>query len=411
MNPLHIVTPSDVNHSRLPEIASSLRELQSQMNDLFPEREALINQLIYGLLTREHVLVHGGFGTGKSRLVDQFFGAFTEAKFFSVELTKFMTESNIVGIPNPKILREEGRIFHEIHGTMLEAHFAELDELFDANDHLLRTLLGILNERRFNRGIQLEQARLHMALASTNADPELETKRSPTLGAVVDRFLFRTQVSYLTKDESRRQMYTKYVTRAKISVRIPFADVEAIANAVADTSVTNPLLLDLHNQIVQGFQKAKGEVFSDRRACQAIRLAQANALLHGRREVAPEDFLATMWAFCNGHDTSAQEKFRQVAKPLIEKAVSELQPDIVRDQMLLLEEMEGKIPALPKKNSTPPPTSDELVKIRRILVKIEEDVMGVKPSHPSIEDRQKSILATVEKRKVGVGKLIDGRGI
>jgi MoxR-like ATPase len=74
-----------------------IRQLQTELNELFPERESLITQLVYALLTREHVLVFGKFGTGKSRLVEDS-SAFTGANLYSVELTKFMTESSIVGI-------------------------------------------------------------------------------------------------------------------------------------------------------------------------------------------------------------------------------------------------------------------------------------------------------------------------
>lgn len=391
-------------------VAESIRKLQEELNDLFPERENLITQLVYGLLTREHVLVFGKFGTGKSRLVERFVGAFTGANFFSIELTKFMTESNIVGIPNPKILREEGRIWHERQGTMLDAHFAELDELFDANDYLLRTLLGLLNERRFNRGVQHERANLHMALASTNANPELEMKRSSTLGAVVDRFLFQTEITYLTKDESRRRMYMKYVMDARPSIQIPYDNVAFLANAVAQTSVNDPVLIELHNQIVQEFQKKRGVIFSDRRACQALKLAQANALLFGRDEVAPDDFLAVMWALCNGNDTAAHDEFKTVASPLIDKVVKERQPDMVRTQMKLLDEFEKRLPKLATNGSGTPMmyTPDELVSLRRILVTLQSDAREIKPSHASIEDRQKALMTTIESVKGDVGKLIDG---
>src|SRR3989338_1807665 len=263
--------------TRVHKTPTSLREPQTELNDLFPERENLITQLIYALLTKEHVLIFGKFGTGKSKLMEYFFGSFTGANMFSIEMTKFMTESNIVGIPNPKIMREEGRIWHERAGTMLDAHFAELDEIFDATDYLLRgTLLGILNERRFNRGVQLEKANLHMAVASTNADPQGEIKRSPALGAVVDRFLFQTRVFYLEKDSSRRRMYAKYLSGDQPSVQIPYEDIAEFADSVALVPITDPILLELHNRIIQDFRKKKEVEFSDRRACQALRLVQAN---------------------------------------------------------------------------------------------------------------------------------------
>ena len=237
------VTTTPAATTSLPVIASSIRTLQAELNELFPEREPVVTQLVYGLLTREHVLVFGTYGTGKSRLVDRFFGAFPYANLFSVECTKFMTESNVVGIPNPKKLREEGRILHDREWTILDAQFAELDELFDANDPLLRTLLGILNERRFIRGVQREKANLHTALASTNADPEAVVKQSPTLGALVDRFLFQTQVKYLQQGASRRRMLAKYLSDERPTGGISYGGVEALATAVRDTRIDDPVLI------------------------------------------------------------------------------------------------------------------------------------------------------------------------
>lgn len=394
----------------LGAIAGSIRTFQEELNDLFPEREALITQLIYGLLTREHVLVFGKFGTGKSRLVESFFGAFTAANLFSLELTKFMTESNIIGIPNPKTLRENGRIWHEREGTMLDAHFVELDEFFDANDFVVRVMLGILNERRFKRGIQFERANLHTAVASTNASPEQELKRAPTLGAVVDRFLFQTQVQYLTKDESRRRMYANYLQDRRPSVQIPYPSIDALAHAVIRIPMNDPTLIELHNQIIQEFQKKRNVMFSDRRACQTLKLVQANALLYGRGEVIPDDFLAEVWALGYGDDATMHEEFKAIATPLIDKFVKEAKPDIVRTQIKLLDELKNRLPTLSLNGSVPPValTSDELVSLRRTLVALEGDVRGLKASHASIEDRQKELLVAIESMKSKVGGLIDG---
>jgi len=58
---------------KIAKTVSALNELQAQMNDMFPERETLIQQFVYALLTREHVLVFGTFGTAKSLMIGRFF--------------------------------------------------------------------------------------------------------------------------------------------------------------------------------------------------------------------------------------------------------------------------------------------------------------------------------------------------
>src|SRR5262249_21679936 len=147
-----------------------------------PERDHLVSQIVYALLTRENVLIHGVYGTGKTDLVNAVFGAFETPTLFSIALTKFMSEAHVIGVPDPRELREEGNLRYQRDGGILDAHLVELDEIFDANAPLLRVLLGILNERTFKRGRQIEPANLHSAIASTNGDPEQVIRNAPELG-------------------------------------------------------------------------------------------------------------------------------------------------------------------------------------------------------------------------------------
>src|SRR5262249_17560115 len=148
---------------------------------------------------------------------------------FSIALTKFMSEAHVIGVPDPRELREEGNLRYQRDGGILDAHLVELDEIFDANAPLLRVLLGILNERTFKRGRQIEPANLHSAIASTNGDPEQVIRNAPELGAVIDRFLFISKVNYLANQESRRKMYRKFVEDRRPEVKIPFQDLTPAA--------------------------------------------------------------------------------------------------------------------------------------------------------------------------------------
>ncbi len=409
ISPLTAVGP--VVSRKTAETAEKIRQLRDELNDLFPEREPLINQLMYALLTREHLLIYGTFGTGKSWLVECLFGAFTGASLFSVEFSKFMTESNIIGIPNPKILREEGRVWHERKGTIMDAHFAEFDELFDANDLLLRSLLGILNERRFNRGVQLEKTHLHTSLASTNDDPEQQVKRFPKLSAVVDRFLFQTGVSYLETEEGRRRMLENYLARKRPQTHIPFADLSELAKTVHDLPFTDLALVDLHQRIAAAFQKESDLVISDRRLCKALEAVKANAVLYGREALVPEDLLAAMWVYCKGNDADEQNNFTAIANPMIEALVKERQPDVVRTQMQLLDELEKRLPAGVGNAGATPIPNDNLIELRRALIALRGEVNGLAPGHATIEDRKKRLLATIDKTNANVGRLIDGEPI
>jgi MoxR-like ATPase len=401
------VPPASAGQIDIAATAEAVRNLRTELNVLFPERESLITQVIYAILTRHHVLVFGRTGTGKSRLVSRLFGAFVGAKLFAIELSKFKSEADVFGIANPKRMREEGVVWHNAKGTILEANFADLDEIFDANDHLLRAILGVLNERRFHNGDQMETVSLHSAMASTNADPKDEIRRSKTLTAVVDRFLFQTRVSYLEQDENRRRMFEAFLADRRVTTQLTYAQISALADAVRDVPIADPALIELHNQILLGARKLRDRdemEISDRRACEALRVVQANAVLYGRTAVVPEDFLATQWVYCFGDEAADLERFRDMAKPLVEKVVKDRQPDIIATQMKLLDQLQARLPQVDKKSKLP---AEELVQLRRALVLLQGEVENVKPAHAAVEDRRKAMLASITAAKATVGELID----
>lgn len=142
------------------------------------------------LVMKQHVLLLGPPGTGKSLFADMVFSHFPEAKVFKIQFSKFTSEEALFGVPNIKKLREEGVIHYVTPNTILEADFAFLDELFDANDALMRSLLQILNERRFAKGsFKIDNIPLWSAIATSNYQ-----RINNVTEAVIDRFLFRVTV-------------------------------------------------------------------------------------------------------------------------------------------------------------------------------------------------------------------------
>ena len=385
-------------------VGENLRLLRDELSLIFPEREHLINQIVYALLTREHVLVFGPFGTGKSDLVTTLFTAFTNSKLFSVALTKFMTEGHIVGVPNAKKLREDGVIHHNIEGSILDSHFAELDELFDANAPLLRLLLGVLNERQFKRGHQWVEAKLHTAVGSTNGSPEEEIRKQPTLGAVIDRFIFQCRVDYLKHDASRRRMYEKYLHGEKLSVQIPYEELQQVSEIVVrGNQIVSPYFVEVYDLVIQAYRsKMKDRVVSDRRACKLLQLVEANALLFGRYDVDFDDILAIRWGLCMGGEDKEYKIFEQVATPIIEEAKSKEVQKIDEVQLTLLAELERTVPEVPKQCG-----DQKLVNLNRELRELQNKVSEIKPQLASTEDRQKQLLRKLDGLVADVRKRID----
>lgn len=373
---------------RVARISNEMRGLMGQLKAIFPEREVLLDQILYALLTREHVLVFGTFGTGKSDLLHTLFGAFDGARVFSIALSKFMSEANLIGMPDAVRLREKGEVHYNRDGGILDADFAELDELFDSNAPLLRVLLGILNERQFKRGRQVEGANLHTAVACTNGSPDKEVQKQAELGAVVDRFLFQCRVDYLKEAASRQAMYLKYLSGAQPETRVSLDDLKYLSGIVVDANqITDEYLVQVYDRLLEAFVAKTGKVVSDRRRCKLLQLAEANALLFGRYDVDLEDLLAARWGLCLGGDTKLLKDFDEVAAPIIAEAKAKRPQNVDEVQAKLLAEYETKAPTVPAGCD-----SGRLVEICRQITALAKQVQEVRPLLPSTLERQKKLL-------------------
>lgn len=407
MNPISLsksaASPSVLDAAAMSDFSEKMKQMEAELKEIFPEREQLINQIIYALVTKEHVLVHGVFGTGKSDLVTAVFSCFETPTVFSIALNKFMSESHVIGVPNPKQMREEGILNYQRDGGILDAHLVELDEVLDANAPLLRVLLGILNERLFKRGRQTERALLHTAIASTNGDPVTVVKSAPELGAVIDRFIFISKVNYLEGTDSRRKMYAKFAKDKRPTVKIGFNTLEAVADLVCGNDIELGLdFLAAYDDVVQAyrknFEKDPTVKVSDRRACKLLKLVRASAVLNGRNEVSFEDIYAVRWGLCLGNDKGQHDGFMKVAKPIIDKALEAQKQSYDQLSLQMLKKLESEIPVLDDKAEL---TNDQLVALIRQVTVLDKDVREVKPQLPSTLEHQKKMrerLATLSQK-------------
>ena len=117
-------------------------------------RSSLREAMEMAIMCRQHVLVVGPPGTAKTKMASEIFSQIDGGELFEANLTKFDGIERILGGIDLDALKSRGKLRYSLSGSLATADFAILDEFFDANDPLLRTTLGILNERRFRNGDQ-----------------------------------------------------------------------------------------------------------------------------------------------------------------------------------------------------------------------------------------------------------------
>ncbi len=151
-------------------------------------RASVVKRIFAALLTREHVLLQARTGVGKSLLAHQVFAMFTGASIFEVQASKEQQPDTYFGALDLDELKR-GKIWHNTEGSLVEAQFGFIDEIFDANDYTLRALLTLLNERRLVRGVQNVASPLHTVVGATNY-----VRVSQVTEALLDRFLYKAVV-------------------------------------------------------------------------------------------------------------------------------------------------------------------------------------------------------------------------
>lgn len=290
------------------EALSALESAFAHLRLHFIGRDAVLEQILYALLTREHALIIGDRGLAKSRLARSVFAQFVDPKPpFSLQLTRSTSVGQLVGGLDLEAF-ERGTYVHNLDGYIVRAHFAFLDELFDANDFVLRALNGILNEREFLNGPQVEPALLHTAIATSNFIRD--TRESQ---AVLDRLLFKCIVhraeSSLQRFAIRREFITAHgaTVAAHDGKAVPYAYLNKLSRIVHGevpdhTIKVPPHILFMLDQIVEDFEKEVNEkrleerfVYSDRSKNKAIHVVIASALRSGREVVEVRDLTALQY--------------------------------------------------------------------------------------------------------------------
>ena len=245
--------------------------MEREMNHAHFERPEVIRSLFVALLARQHIVLLGPPGTGKSRLVRDLCQRIV-GHFFEWQLTRMSTPEELFGPISLQGLQQDH--YRRIAaGKLPEADIAYLDETFKASSAILNTLLAGMNERVFYNDGQAIPMPLQMLVGASNELPEDREE----LGALWDRFLIRHVVSYVKEPGSFTALLgaaAKPVAQTTISV----ADLAQAQQSVAQVDVTAvlPFLAQLRGELLK-----MGIVASDRRWRQSVGVIQAQAWMNG----------------------------------------------------------------------------------------------------------------------------------
>ncbi len=253
--------------------------IERELNQSHFERPEVIRSLLVALLARQHVVLLGPPGTGKSRLVRDVCQRIV-GQFFEWQLTRMSTPEELFGPISLQGLQQDH--YRRIAtGKLPDADIAYLDETFKASSAILNTLLAAMNERVFYNDGQAVPMPLQMLVGASNELPEDREE----LGALWDRFLIRQVVDYV-KDPTSFAALLQAVAAPAAQTTLTLSYLAQAQQAVTHVTVQPifPLLTQLRTELFKA-----GIIASDRRWRQSVGLIQAQAWLNGHQAADASD--------------------------------------------------------------------------------------------------------------------------
>lgn len=227
-------------------------------------RTELINCLRLAFLTKNHVLVWGSTGGGKTWITNEVFGSFTGADTFKLQCTRDMDEASLMGMGYDAKKMRAGRIKFEASedGSVVKSNFVFADEMMDAPDRILRVLLGALNQARrvyLSTGQVIDNIPLHTAIATSNYRRDNEAT-----AAVLNRILLQYQTKAGASQAERAMLDVLNESRrygtANHKPTMEYEELAGLANIVLGESEEVKMVLPwslvyLKNVIISEFEK------------------------------------------------------------------------------------------------------------------------------------------------------------
>ncbi|MGA1867546.1 MAG: AAA family ATPase [bacterium] len=302
---LHRVREKVTYWENLFKTGEMINELIDFISKQVIGREELIKQAFFAILTGEHQLILSRTGMAKTLLAQQIFSSFPDALIYEKQLTKDTMPDNIFGAYDVEKMKS-GKMVHNLEGSIVFSDFAFLDEIFDANDMLLRSLLTLLNEKRFVNGGEVVHSKINTVIAASNY-----IRVSEVLEAVLDRFCYKSYIPenkdlyYQISIDHIYQKNTGHV--ADSPIKISLDKLLEVKKAIKSSEIIIPrYILFLKNYILRQYinetrtldNGLENFTISDRTTAKVQDLFRASALLNGRIKANESDLNTLPYLIC-----------------------------------------------------------------------------------------------------------------
>lgn len=308
-----------------------IREAKEALNQVVYGKDAVIELLYTALLAEGHVLLESVPGTGKTKLAKSF-AEVMNADFKRVQFTPDVLPSDITGIRffNPKTQEFELRVGPAVTNVLLA------DEINRATPKTQSSLLEVMEEKQTT--IDGERIIIHppFIVLATQNPIESNYGTFPLPEAQLDRFLFKINLGYPTREEARL-LLENYRLKDPLSNLEPMLEPKDIitlqqkTKQVILTEVVINYLIDLIDASRNYSDVELG--ISPRGMLALMRAAQAKAFINDRDYVTPHD-IQELAPYVFEHrliltmETAMKRTAKEVTKSLIESVEVPIEAEV-----------------------------------------------------------------------------------
>ncbi|MDR3258525.1 MAG: MoxR family ATPase [Fusobacteriaceae bacterium] len=279
---------TNINEKILGQV-KYIKELKEEIRKKVIGQDDMINKILIGIFTGNHILLEGFPGLAKSLTVNTI-ARTLGLKFARIQFTPDLLPSDIIGT---EIYNEKNGEFYTKKGPIF-GNIILADEINRAPAKVQSALLEAMQEKQItiaNETFRLD--RPFIVLATQN--PIEQDGTYPLPEAQQDRFLMKVKIEYPTKEEEKKilGLLTSTVKYDDIELKevLNKEKIHEIENIIKEIYIDDKLM-DYIVDIVFKTREKNNHILcgSSPRASIAITLAsKGNAFLEGRDFVTPKD--------------------------------------------------------------------------------------------------------------------------